>query len=192
MAEHALPQSEPDEAQLIERARQNDCAAILSIIKQQNRRLYHIARSIVRDDIEAEDALQEAYVRALSNLDSFRGGARLGTWLARIVINEALTCLRRRRPAMDIDLLAERPRSERSDYFLSLCQSRTRSRNDHGPTRNPHATRARHRQASGGVPRSRGRAIGRGHGRRGDGGVVRHLAANGEDASASRSRTPET
>ena len=109
MAEHALPLSQPDEAQLIERARQNDCAAIRLIIKQQNRRLYRIARSIVRDDSEAEDALQEAYVRAFSNLDSFRGEARFGTWLARIVINEALTCLRRRRPTVDVDLLAESP-----------------------------------------------------------------------------------
>ena len=109
MAQNALPQSEPDEAQLIERARQNDGAAIRLIIKQQNRRLYRIARSIVRDDSEAEDALQEAYVRAFSNLDSFRGEARLSTWLARIVINEALACLRRRRRATDIDLLAERP-----------------------------------------------------------------------------------
>ena len=125
MAEHALPLSELDEAQLIERARQNDCAAIRLIIKQQNRRLYRIARSIVRDDSEAEDALQEAYLRAFSNLDAFRGEARLGTWLARIVINEALTCLRRRRPAMDIDLLAERPadceqsRAERSSDHRS-------------------------------------------------------------------------
>jgi RNA polymerase sigma-70 factor (ECF subfamily) len=109
MPEHALPFSEPDEAQLIERARRNDCAAIRLIIKQQNRRLYRVARSIVRDDSEAEDALQEAYVRAFSNLDSFRGEAQLGTWLARIVINEALACLRRRRPAMDINLIAESP-----------------------------------------------------------------------------------
>ena len=109
MPQNALPQSEPDEAQLIERARQNDGAAIRLIIKQQNRRLYRIARSIVRDDSEAEDALQEAYVRAFSNLESFRGEARLSTWLARIVINEALACLRGRRRATDIDLLAERP-----------------------------------------------------------------------------------
>ena len=59
---------------------------------------------------EAEDALQESDVRAFTNLDSFRGEARLGTWLARNVINEALTCLRRRWPAMDIDhLLPESP-----------------------------------------------------------------------------------
>jgi RNA polymerase sigma-70 factor (ECF subfamily) len=107
MAERALPQSEPDQAQLIERARRSDCAAIRLIIKQQNRRLYRVARSIVRDDSEAEDVLQEAYVRAFTHLDAFRGEARIGTWLARIVINGALGCLRRRRPVIDIDLLSE-------------------------------------------------------------------------------------
>jgi RNA polymerase sigma-70 factor, ECF subfamily len=109
MAEYALQPVAADEAQLIERARHKDRAAIRQIIKQQNRRLYRLARSIVRDDSDAEDALQEAYVRAFSNLDAFRGEARIGTWLARIVINEALGCLRRRRPAVDIDLLAESP-----------------------------------------------------------------------------------
>jgi RNA polymerase sigma-70 factor, ECF subfamily len=125
MAHDALSQSVPDEAQLIERARQNDYTAIRLIIKQQNRRLYRIARSIVRDDSEAEDALQEAYVRAFSNLDSFRGEARFGTWLARIVINEALTAA----PQADRRCRSScrKSRSERSDYFLSLCQSRTRS-----------------------------------------------------------------
>ena len=101
MAEHALRQTAADEAQLIERARLKDRAAIRLIVKQHNRRLYRIARSIVRDDSEAEDVLQEAYVRAFSNLDAFRGEAQIGTWLARIVINEALACLRRRRPSMD-------------------------------------------------------------------------------------------
>lgn len=118
MAEHAHPESAPDEAQLVECARQNDSAAIRLIIKRQNRRLYRIARGIVRDDSDAEDVLQEAYVRAFSNLDTFRGEARLGTWLARIVINEALTCLRRRRSAVDIDLLPGRP--ARSAQIISF------------------------------------------------------------------------
>ena len=85
MAEHALRQIAEDEAQLIERARLKDRAAIRLIVKQHNRRLYRIARSIVRDDSEAEDVLQEAYVRAFSNLDVFRGEAQIGTWLARIL-----------------------------------------------------------------------------------------------------------
>ncbi len=94
---------------LVERARQKDREAIRLIIKQHNRRLYRIARSIVRNDADAEDVLQEAYVRAFAALDGFRGEARLGTWLARIVINEALGCVRRRRPAIDIGLVSISP-----------------------------------------------------------------------------------
>jgi RNA polymerase sigma-70 factor, ECF subfamily len=94
---------------LLDRARQKDPGAIRLIIKQHNQRLYRIARSIVRNDSDAEDVLQEAYVRAFASLDGFRGEARLGTWLARIVINEALGCIRRRRPAVDIDLISTSP-----------------------------------------------------------------------------------
>jgi RNA polymerase sigma-70 factor, ECF subfamily len=98
-----------DSDRLLERARQKDREAIRLIIKQQNRRLYRIARSIVRNDSDAEDVLQEAYVRAFASLDGFRGEARLGTWLARILINEALGCIRRRRPAIDIGLISTGP-----------------------------------------------------------------------------------
>jgi RNA polymerase sigma-70 factor (ECF subfamily) len=107
MPEYAVQPTAADEAELVERARRSEHAAIRLIIKQQNRRLYRIARSIVRDDSDAEDVLQEAYVRAFGNLDAFRGEARIGTWLARIVINEALACLRRRRRSVDIDRLDE-------------------------------------------------------------------------------------
>ena len=81
MAEQALQPPTMDETQLVELARRKDCAAIRLIIKQQNRGLYRIARSIVQDDSEAEDVLQEAYFRAFSNLDAFRGEAQFGTWL---------------------------------------------------------------------------------------------------------------
>jgi RNA polymerase sigma-70 factor, ECF subfamily len=94
---------------LLERARRKDREAIRLIVKQQNQRLYRIARAIVRNDSDAEDVLQEAYVRAFAGLDGFRGEAQLGTWLARIVINEALGCVRRRRPAIDIGLISESP-----------------------------------------------------------------------------------
>jgi RNA polymerase sigma-70 factor (ECF subfamily) len=98
-----------DDDRLVDRARQKDREAIRLIVKQHNRRLYRIARSIVRNDTDAEDVLQEAYVRAFAGLDGFRGEARLGTWLARIVINEALGCIRRRRPAIDIGLISTNP-----------------------------------------------------------------------------------
>ncbi|QFI68634.1 RNA polymerase sigma factor [Sinorhizobium alkalisoli] len=68
-----------------------------SIMQTHNRRLYRIARSIVRNDSDAEDVLQEAYVRAFSHIAAFRGASALSTWLARIVINEALGRLRKRR-----------------------------------------------------------------------------------------------
>ncbi len=108
MAAHA-PELITEDDRLLGLARQKDRDAIRLIIKQHNQRLYRIARSIVRDDSDAEDVLQEAYVHAFAGLDGFRGEARLGTWLARIVINEALGCIRRRRPAIDIDLISTNP-----------------------------------------------------------------------------------
>ena len=72
-------------------------------MRQNNRRLYRIARSILKDDAEAEEAVQETYLRAFTNLHSFRGTATLSTWLARIVINEALGRLRQRRSFTDLD-----------------------------------------------------------------------------------------
>ena len=98
-----------DDEQLLEGARRKDRDAIRLIIKQHNQRLYRIARSIVRNDSDAEDVLQEAYVRAFTSLSQFRGEARLSTWLARIVINEALGLIRRRRPAIDIALVSTNP-----------------------------------------------------------------------------------
>ena len=101
-----LPQSarsQPaNEADLIARAVQKDERAVRAIIQQHNRRLYRLARSVVRDDSEAEDVLQDAYVRAFSALPEFRGESGLGTWLARIVLNEALGRLRRKRPTIQL------------------------------------------------------------------------------------------
>jgi RNA polymerase sigma-70 factor, ECF subfamily len=88
--------SRPAEADLIRRALLRDETAIRNIIRQHNRRLFRIARSMVGDDGDAEDVLQEAYMRAFSALSSFRGDSSLTTWLTRIVINEALQRLRRR------------------------------------------------------------------------------------------------
>ena len=85
------------EADLIMRAANKDEAAVRAIIQHHNRRLFRIARSILRNDAEAEDALQEAYIKAFSALINFRGEARLGTWLSRIVMNECLQRLRSKR-----------------------------------------------------------------------------------------------
>lgn len=90
-----------DEAALVERARQRDGAAFWLIIKRHNQRLYRVARGVLDDDTEAEDALQESYIRAFMHLSEFRGEARLSTWLTRIVLNESLGRRRQRRPMVD-------------------------------------------------------------------------------------------
>jgi RNA polymerase sigma-70 factor (ECF subfamily) len=86
---------------LVNLARARDEAAVRAITNRYNRRLFRIARSILRNDAEAEDVVQETYVRAFTGLDLFRGDARFGTWITRIAMNEALGRLRRRRPTVD-------------------------------------------------------------------------------------------
>src|SRR3989440_2608254 len=83
------------DAELIQRARERDEPAIRSIMQSNNRRLYRLARGILRNDSEAEDVVQETYVRAFTHLQDFRGDSSLATWLGRIAINEALGRLRR-------------------------------------------------------------------------------------------------
>lgn len=92
---------------LLALARQRDESAIRLIIQRYNRRLYRIARGILRDDAEAEDAVQEAYLKAFQHLDDFRGDAAFGSWLCRIVMNEALGRRRRRRPMVDWSTMEE-------------------------------------------------------------------------------------
>jgi RNA polymerase sigma-70 factor (ECF subfamily) len=82
---------------LVHRAMAHEAGAFRAIIKTHNQRLYRIARGVVRNDSEAEDIVQEAYVRAFAALATFRGDSSLATWLSRIVINEALGRLRKRR-----------------------------------------------------------------------------------------------
>lgn len=84
------------DAELAARAAAGDQTAFESIMRRYNRLLFRTARSILKSDAEAEDALQEAYLRAWRALGSYRAEARLSTWLVRIVINEALGRLRRR------------------------------------------------------------------------------------------------
>jgi RNA polymerase sigma-70 factor (ECF subfamily) len=93
------------DADLVQRARGRDEAAIRFIMRANNRRLYRIARGILRNDGEAEDVVQETWVRAFTHLESFRGDSSLATWLSRIAMNEALGRLRRARPSVELDSL---------------------------------------------------------------------------------------
>lgn len=82
--------------EFVERAANGDEAAFEALMRRHNRLLFRTARSILKVDAEAEDALQEAYLRAWRSLSTFRAESKFSTWLVRIVINEALGRLRRR------------------------------------------------------------------------------------------------
>src|SRR6185503_12553378 len=83
------------DAELATQAAAGDPSAFAAIMRRHNRALFRTARAILRDDAEAEDALQDAYLQAYRTLGSYRGEARLSTWLARVVANEALMRLRK-------------------------------------------------------------------------------------------------
>jgi RNA polymerase sigma-70 factor (ECF subfamily) len=79
--------------------------AFTQLMRRHNRTLFRTARAILRDDAAAEDALQEAWLRAYHAIDAFRGEAKLSTWLVRIVINEALA--RRRKDQRHVPVVQE-------------------------------------------------------------------------------------
>jgi RNA polymerase sigma-70 factor, ECF subfamily len=85
----ALDRDTPD-PELIERILSGDKSAFEQLMRRYNRALYRTARSILKDDTEAEDALQDAYLLAYRGLGKFRGESSLSTWLTRIVVNESI------------------------------------------------------------------------------------------------------
>ena len=94
----AIAYEELDDARLVELARSGDTGVFRTLMQRHNRRLYRVARGVLGDDSEAEDVVQETYVKAFENLAQFREEAALSTWLTRIAINEALGRKRKRRP----------------------------------------------------------------------------------------------
>ena len=86
---------QPDE-DVIREVLEGHTARFELLMRRYNERVYRAARSIVRDEQEAEDVMQEAYVNAFTHLRQFKGSARFSTWLLRIAINESLARVRRR------------------------------------------------------------------------------------------------
>ncbi|HET6655075.1 MAG TPA: RNA polymerase sigma factor [Gammaproteobacteria bacterium] len=109
------------DAELVALARGGQREAFRHIMQRGNQRLFRIARSVLNDDAEAEDALQEAYLRAFSRLAEFRGDAGIFTWLTRIVLNEAYGRLRTRRTTVGIDQIE---RSQMEDDRIIRFPSR--------------------------------------------------------------------
>ncbi|MDC9814006.1 MULTISPECIES: RNA polymerase sigma factor [Rhizobium] len=97
VARHRPPLSTLADAELVPLARKGDEPAIRAIVQRHNQRLFRTARDVIRNDWEAEDVVQAAYVKAFTNLATFRGEAELSTWLTRITLNEALSRVRSRK-----------------------------------------------------------------------------------------------
>jgi RNA polymerase sigma-70 factor (ECF subfamily) len=105
------PGSEPEPADtaLVERVRRGDAPSFALLMRRYNQRLYRVARAIMRDDCEAEDVLQHAYLVAYAHLHQFEGRAAFSTWVTRIVINHALLRQRQRRRARDLRADPQQP-----------------------------------------------------------------------------------
>ena len=95
-AARALPIGLSDSA-LVERIATGDQLAFEAVMRKYNGKLYRIARAILKNDSDAEDVLQDAYLDAYRHIGEFRGGSELATWLTRIVINQALMRVRKER-----------------------------------------------------------------------------------------------
>ena len=92
----ALEDDEYSDAQTIQQVLDGNTAMFELLMRRYNERVYRAARSIVRDEQEAEDVMQQAYVNAFTHLRQFNGSAQFSSWLTRIAINEALARVRRR------------------------------------------------------------------------------------------------
>jgi RNA polymerase sigma-70 factor (ECF subfamily) len=116
--------AEAEDRALLERLRHGDPGAAAAVMQRHNRALWRIARGILRDEADAEEVVQEAYLRTFSSSGGFRGEVSLSTWLARIVINEALRRLGRRRATLDLSAVDKRGAGEPGTLHLLLAEQR--------------------------------------------------------------------
>ena len=105
MASVALDYEALNDIELAKRIAQRDTVAVRIVTKRNNQRLYRTAWSVLKDRADAEEAVQEGYLKAFAALDSFAGLSSLSTWLTRIVLNEAFA--RRRSTPQKIRALRE-------------------------------------------------------------------------------------
>jgi len=124
--------SDLSDDRLVELVRSHDLAAFEALMRRHNRRLFRVTRGVLRDAGLAEDAVQEAYLRAFTRLDTYEPAGRFGAWLSRIALNEALMIKRRSRgdtgsiddvaeESLVAEETAERPGAER---FVEAAHAR--------------------------------------------------------------------
>jgi RNA polymerase sigma-70 factor, ECF subfamily len=114
--------SDPTDSELLQGWLEGDPSAFRTLVRRHDKYLYRIARSILLDDHDAEDIVQETFIRAFTGLRSFRGSASFRTWLTRIVLNEANRRRRRQRSTVDLDALrADQERRSSSRLYSMIA-----------------------------------------------------------------------
>jgi len=93
-----------DESALVAQAKAGDQNAFAELVQKYERKIYRLAKNITRNDEDAEDVLQDAFLKAYTHLDNFKGDSKFYTWIVRIAVNEALMRLRKRKTDRTVPL----------------------------------------------------------------------------------------
>src|SRR5579884_2532867 len=93
-----------DESQLLTRAREGDRTAFSELVSRYQSKIYRLAKHITQNDEDAEDVLQETFLKAYEHLEGFQGNSKFYTWIVRIAVNQALMKLRRRKNDKSVSL----------------------------------------------------------------------------------------
>jgi RNA polymerase sigma-70 factor (ECF subfamily) len=106
MATESIPVDVPvdDESELVANARKGDTASFSTLLRRYEGKIFRLAMNITQNREDAEDVLQEAFLKAYEHLDQFQGNSRFYTWIVRIAVNQALMKLRKRRSDRAVSL----------------------------------------------------------------------------------------
>jgi RNA polymerase sigma-70 factor (ECF subfamily) len=106
MATESIPLEAPvdDELELVTNARKGDAASFSTLLRRYEGKIFRLAMNITQNREDAEDVLQEAFLKAYEHLDQFQGNSRFYTWVVRIAVNQALMKLRKRRSDRAVSL----------------------------------------------------------------------------------------
>ncbi len=117
------PEGPVSDSDIVKRVLGGDTASFELIMRRYNRRLYRIARGILRNEADAEDTVQDAYVHAYENLDRFAGRGPLSAWLAKITVNEALGRLRRSSTASEHISFDDQEEREVANFMAQMTST---------------------------------------------------------------------
>ena len=118
--ETVISQEPLNDDEVLSRVLAGETSMFEIVMRRYNQRLYRVARAILRNDTEAEDVMQDAYVRAYEHLDQFAGRAKFSTWLTRIAVHEALARQRRQNRYRELEPMSEND-GDPMDGFASIA-----------------------------------------------------------------------